>query len=328
MSGKDGEAKMAEGELKEFYCIASAGKQADQYTKTTKAIAEYVGRVYGHEMKILVLQGKETVIQEPEYPTGSTVTEKDKAIWSKRYDLYLKKEDRYNDYKAKVFTLVLSGCDKPMRNRVESASGYLSVEGSNDVAGLLQIIKDIAFDSNEKKYPPMQAAVAWRNLAKVWQQDGEDLVDYYKRFVSLVEIVERSYGIVAPEEIAKNNSKYNKDKQSALDIERDRMLAFMFMDGADKRLFGFLLKKLADDFALGDGKYPENAEEALQVLTLHMERPKSKGKKDDEPIHLSFAQGRKSKCWKCGKEGHLKKDCPELQEAAETSAAQVIDWRG
>ena len=106
------------------------------------------------------------------------------------------------------------------------------------------------------------------------------------------------------------------------------MLAFMFMDGTDKKLFGFLLKKLADDFALGDGKYPENAEEALQVLTLHMERPKLKGKKDDEPIHLSFAQGRKSKCWKCGKEGHLKRDCPGLQEAAETSAAQVIDWRG
>ena len=99
--------------------------------------------------------------------------------------MYLKKEDRYNDYKAKVFTLALSRCDKPMRNRVESASGYLSAEGSNDVAGLLQIIKDIAFDSNEKKYLPMQAVVAWRNLAKVWQQDDEDLVDYYKMFVSL-----------------------------------------------------------------------------------------------------------------------------------------------
>ena len=60
MSGKERESKMAKGELKEFYCIASAGKQVDKYTKTTKAIAEYVGRVYGHEMKILVLQGKET----------------------------------------------------------------------------------------------------------------------------------------------------------------------------------------------------------------------------------------------------------------------------
>ena len=35
--------------------------QAEQYTKTTKAIAEYVGRVYGPEMTVLVSVGKESV---------------------------------------------------------------------------------------------------------------------------------------------------------------------------------------------------------------------------------------------------------------------------
>ena len=32
--------------------------QAEQYTKTTKAITEYVGRVYGPEMTVLVSVGK------------------------------------------------------------------------------------------------------------------------------------------------------------------------------------------------------------------------------------------------------------------------------
>jgi hypothetical protein len=45
-----------------------AGVKADQYAKTTKAIAEYVGWGYGHDMKMLVLKGQETVLQEPEYP--------------------------------------------------------------------------------------------------------------------------------------------------------------------------------------------------------------------------------------------------------------------
>ena len=46
------------------------------------------------------------------------------------------------------------------------------------------------------------------------------------------------------------------------------MLAFMFMNGANKKIYGGLLKKLHDNHALGDAKYPEMIEEALQVLSL------------------------------------------------------------
>ena len=56
-------------ELKDkVYVVAEAGKQADAYTKTTKAIGDYVGRVYGHEMKKLVLQLSESAPTEPTYP--------------------------------------------------------------------------------------------------------------------------------------------------------------------------------------------------------------------------------------------------------------------
>ena len=52
------------------YSLSVAGKQADGYTKTTKAIAEYVGRVYSHDMKQLVLNGTESVPVERDYPEG------------------------------------------------------------------------------------------------------------------------------------------------------------------------------------------------------------------------------------------------------------------
>ena len=66
-------------ELKKHVYGMGASVKADQYTKTTKAIAEYVGRVYGHDMKMLVLKGEETVLKEPEYPTDNK-DEKKKAI--------------------------------------------------------------------------------------------------------------------------------------------------------------------------------------------------------------------------------------------------------
>ena len=50
-----------------IYSIAAVEKQADQYTKTTKAIGDYAGRVYGHNMKLLVTTGTDNVPTEPEY---------------------------------------------------------------------------------------------------------------------------------------------------------------------------------------------------------------------------------------------------------------------
>ena len=65
-------------------------------------------------MKKLVLQSEESKPEEPLYLTSTD--EKDKAIWSKKYDLYLKKLERYEDQKSKVFMIIMGQCSKPMKN--------------------------------------------------------------------------------------------------------------------------------------------------------------------------------------------------------------------
>ena len=56
------------------YRLSAVGGQADKYVKTTKAIAEYVGREYGQEMRLLVLKRMDGAPSKPEYPPGTTVT--------------------------------------------------------------------------------------------------------------------------------------------------------------------------------------------------------------------------------------------------------------
>ena len=105
--------------------------------------------------------------EEPEYPDGET-TKKDEAIWSKKYNAYLREAKIYRTQKSKVFNVIVGQCDKAMRNRIEAMSEYESVESGCDIVALLRMIKDICFDANERKYPPMQAAMAWVNLCKIW----------------------------------------------------------------------------------------------------------------------------------------------------------------
>lgn len=322
-------------ELKKHrYGVAEVGKRADEYAQTTKAIAEHVGRVHGHEMKQLVLKGEESKFKEPEYPDAKTSgdIDRDRAIWSKQYDMYLKKDEKYKEQKAKVFSLIIGQCEKAVKNHVENDSGYEKAENENDVVALLQMIKNVAYNANVRKYPAEQATMAWKNLVTVRQEDTEDITDYYKRFTSLVELVESAYGTIAPEEIAKKNSNYNKNKSRTLDIERGKFLAYMFLNGADHKRSGFIMNTLRKDHALGNELYPETVEDALQVLLLQAERA-TKGKKqnDDDVPNLSFAQAGETgpKCWKCGKRGHVKKSCPDRQEEETKTTEegrQFVSW--
>ena len=200
----------------QLYDVADVGTQADKYTKTTKAIGEYVGRVYSKEMKNLVLHLKEGAPVEPVYPDTTSATEKDKAVWSKLYDRYLKRLEVYDDYKAKVFTIIMGQCTKAMKNTVEGTVGFDKVEADHDVVGLLKTLKGIAYESNDKMYPYKQVAGAWKQLAGVQQQQDEELVNYYKHFTSILELVERSYGRVVPIEIAKKGFGGPKQYEAAI----------------------------------------------------------------------------------------------------------------
>jgi hypothetical protein len=320
------------------YRITAVGLQADEYTKTTRAIAEYSARVYGHEMKQLVLLGKEATPVAPKYPESGS--EGEKAVWSKMYDQYLRKTEKYVDYKAKVFAVIWGQCDQTMKNRLESTAEYKKAEDTNDVVQLLRAIKDVAFDADDKKYPPLQAVVAWTNLVRAWQRDGEDLNDYYNRCASLVELVERTYGPIAPVKVAEKDPTYSSDQSAALERERSKMMACIFMQGANYKKYGGVMRQLKQDFVLGDQKYPESMEQAVQVLRLceakGPNKPKinkvSEGLTEAEESGLAAAQVprrakfKKGRCYNCGKIGHMAPDCPDKKDKEEQKEQHHVQF--
>uniref|UniRef100_A0A6S8JAH4 CCHC-type domain-containing protein n=1 Tax=Amphora coffeiformis TaxID=265554 RepID=A0A6S8JAH4_9STRA len=119
------------------------------------------------------------------------------------------------------------------------------------------------------------------------------------------------------------------------------MLAYMFMDAANKKLFGYFMKNMQDDYALGNENYPTDMETELQVLLLYQEGTQKKTSKKEPwvnkpnpgQIELAFAQmkkndkGKRGPCFKCGKKGHKEADCPELQQQ-HTHVRPVNRYRG
>ena len=140
--------------------VTDANGQADECTKTTKAIGECVGRVHGKEVKSLVSHLQEGNLKEPDCPSDSSATKKDKAVWGKSHDWHLKKQEACNDHKAKAFAIVMSQCTEVMKNRVEGATvEFTDVEAKHNAIRLLQTIKSTAHGSDDVDWHHFRVAL-------------------------------------------------------------------------------------------------------------------------------------------------------------------------
>jgi len=84
-------------------------------------------------------------------------------------------------------------------------------------------------------------------------------------------MVEWLHREIAPEEIAKKQAKCTTDEEECKVEERDKFLAFLFMDGTDKKMFGHLMKSLMDDCALGSVTHPIAVEDAERYVAAQPE---------------------------------------------------------
>ena len=95
----------------------------------------------------LIKTGTETTYTEPIDP-GVNATPG--AL--KKYDHELRTYDQnvkdYDADKAKLFGLITTRCTDPLLHKLESMRGYAKHEEDDDVAGLLKMIKDLAYNTD------------------------------------------------------------------------------------------------------------------------------------------------------------------------------------
>jgi hypothetical protein len=167
----------------------------DFYAATTRAIGEYVGKEFGHKMRMLVLYGKGPMFAAP--TLASSTAKQDEMKLSKDYDVYIKKKMKYDEEKAtKGFAIILGQCDRAMQNKEEGHPKFAQKEQDCDVAALLEVIKERAFDSHEKQYLACQAVNVWKQLAYCHQQEDKTIVQFYQHFMETVDQTEWMFGTI------------------------------------------------------------------------------------------------------------------------------------
>ena len=94
--------------------------------------------------------------------------------WKTKLSRYYKKEDKYTEDKAKVFVIIMGQCTMAVKNKVEANTAYADIETNYDVVELLRIIKEIAFESGDKKYNHQLAFFALKGVINIRQDEHEN----------------------------------------------------------------------------------------------------------------------------------------------------------
>jgi hypothetical protein len=142
--------------LKNFIYDCSDSRQADIFTKTTKEIAEYVGRTYryGSDARLAIENLGRPNLSLPTDPSD-TATKTETRIGEKDVDEYVKKKTYLEENIKTMYSLVWGQCTDVIRARIEALDTYDVMSSKGDSITLLKSIKALIYNFQIQKYQPL-----------------------------------------------------------------------------------------------------------------------------------------------------------------------------
>ena len=116
---------------------------------------------------------------------------------------------------------------------------------------------------------------------------------------------------------------------------REKFLATLMLNGANRDKYGELKRSMAENYVTGTSEYPESPEVVLCILNAYVPpvgwnrniNHDARNLSDEEAM---FAQSCGDDLWKanitchgCGKQGHLKRECPNKKEDKDQMHATI-----
>jgi Zinc knuckle len=189
----------------------------------------------------------------------------------------------------------------------------MKLKVDRDVNGLMNKLKAIAFSKSTKDEPFTVVVETVKRIAALQQGTHESVINYYKRFLTVSEVLEEQWGVFGPPVLATSN------RDADLKAAKDKFLGRLFLMGADKRRFSKLMDALHNSFQAGTkDDYPVSLEATVNLLSNYQDHQVGGGRSDEgsgNAYGSSFAMKTKKssskiRCFECNEYGHMKKDCP------------------
>jgi hypothetical protein len=193
----------------------------------------------------------------------------------------------------------------------------------------------------------MVIVAAIKNLSYFFQKIEQSNADYHEDFMAMLEVIEEYGGAgsmthfpnMLKQELETNGTYLSKATSEQLKDGKKtvckKFLASLMLSGANGAKYNNLKQGMKENFVTGTSKYPKSPEAVLQILNAYQppagwnKRRQDAGKMSKEGAIFAQAKGRDSSwksrqdCFKCGKQGHITRECPEKEGKEEQMHANV-----
>jgi hypothetical protein len=181
--------------LKGHIFDCSDSRQADQFTKTTKEIAEYVGSTYRHggDARRMIETLEKPILRLPPDPPDDAPRSAVR-LWEKRVDEVAKREAFLEENLKTIFSIVWGQCTDIMRQKLEALEEFAEMSNSLDGIALLKAIKDQSFNFQSQKKLHHALHESTRRFYLLQQGRHVTVQHYLEQFQNAVDVLEHSGG--------------------------------------------------------------------------------------------------------------------------------------
>ena len=125
----------------------------DTFAKTTREIAEYVGREFDDagEFRTGMVEMRLAALAEPAPPEDNTPMNFE--LWKMARRTFEKQTEARRRNSSRVFALVIGQCSQALRNRMEANERWGRINDASDVMALLQLVQHCMIQRQTRQKP-------------------------------------------------------------------------------------------------------------------------------------------------------------------------------
>ena len=161
-------------ELERYYFSHGVDRSGARYNKVIDKIADYARIEISKDIFYLIRDGIEpqwTDIRVPGKNPGAGVIKK----FELDYNAQKKEMKLHSKNKCKAFGIILGQCREMTLNAIKANKLFRELEKKDDVVGLLDLIRDLCYGTDKKRYMGWSQQAHLKRTIRFEQQPGESL---------------------------------------------------------------------------------------------------------------------------------------------------------